>query len=679
MLPGTTLGDTVTVRVATFNIQNYDGSSPQFEAARDVLVRVGADVVCLQEMGNASEFADLAAVAGYPFFVLASANGDIDNNNDFAGVMSMHPFVSTATETSVSLSGDPNALDLTRNFIVATIDIPDATGDLSIAGNHWKAGFSDADEFRRSIESIRAMQTVEDLDSSLDAFLIVGDMNDDIADSPDDPSQFNSLPSGLPVSFELGNDISFPVINSVFNPLQSGTGSANLTVINALQLASQSSEPLDSTRPSSGRRLDYLWYSDAITLSGSEVYDSRDEGLGGGGLPKVDPPLPSGTSATASDHLLVFADLVLEAEPPPAGACCEQPGGICTDDVDEAACTAVGGFFYGPGTACDNLPGPPCEPAGACCQLGGVCVEHLGEVGCAGVGGFFYGVGTTCAGPLDPPCEPVSGGVIINEVLATHDGTDTKEFVELLGLPSSSLDGMALLVIEGQTASKGVIDDLIDLTGRVVGADGYFVIGDSGLSEPPPPLFDPPDLSAGASNIFENGSETFLLVEDLPGTVGLGDDVDADNDGVADPGFDIGTIVDSVGLVGGSGFPDFAIYYGAPALGPQASVFPAGAGRSPNGVDTDTVAEWQYLSRLLDGSDGDMPVTPGSTNPAVGGSGDFDGSGRIDLADFAAFQRCFTGADNGPPQPGCEAGDLDGDSDEDLTDLLLFESLLQGP
>ncbi|MHC4234821.1 MAG: endonuclease/exonuclease/phosphatase family protein, partial [Planctomycetota bacterium] len=227
MLPGTTLGDTVTVRVATFNIQNYDGSSPQFEAARDVLVRVGADVVCLQEMGNASEFADLAAVAGYPFFVLASANGDIDNNNDFAGVMSMHPFVSTATETSVSLSGDPNALDLTRNFIVATIDIPDATGDLSIAGNHWKAGFSDADEFRRSIESIRAMQTVEDLDSSLDAFLIVGDMNDDIADSPDDPSQFNSLPSGLPVSFELGNDISFPVINSVFNPLQSGTGSAN--------------------------------------------------------------------------------------------------------------------------------------------------------------------------------------------------------------------------------------------------------------------------------------------------------------------------------------------------------------------------------------------------------------------------------------------------------------------
>ena len=469
-------GQTVTVRVATFNIEHFNSSnSQQLNAARDILIRVGADVVCVQEMSSSVDFFILAGAAGYAFGVIAGTSGDVDtNDNDIAAVMSKHPFVNTSTHTSASLSGDGSARDLTRNFILATVDIPNVVGHLIITGNHWKAGNGDANEFRRSIESIRSLQVVAGLDSAVDAYLIVGDQNDDVSDSPDSPAQFNSLPSGLPVSFSLGNDISFPVANGVFLPLFGAGGSAHVNIVTALQLFSQSGEPLDSTRPASGRRLDYIWHSDALTLTGQEVYDSRDEGLGGGGLPKFGAPLPFATSADASDHLLVFAEYTMSA-PSGDGACCHS-GDLCVDDVDRLGCDARSGLFHGPGSTCAGPLDPACEPAGACCQPGGNCVDDLGAGGCVGVGGFYYGDGTTCAGPLDPVCESETTEAVINEVLASHDGTDDMEFIELFGPPLGVLDGLSVVIIEGQTASKGLIDRIIDLTGQQIGSDGYFVM-----------------------------------------------------------------------------------------------------------------------------------------------------------------------------------------------------------
>jgi len=664
--PAAFAGGGVTVRVATFNIQVFNGSDQnQYNAARDILLRVGPDVICLQEMANTSAFNSLAADAGYPYKVLASSAGDIDSGADWAGVMSKFPFVLTATRTAANLSGDPQALDLTRNFILVVVDVPGTAANLALTGNHWKAGTEDADEFRRSIESIRAMQVVAGYDSSVDAFFVVGDMNDDLNDGPDSPSQFNSLPGGLPGNFELGNDITFPVINSVFLPLLNASGPANLNVISVLQ-----KDGSDATRPASGRRLDYLWRSDVVTVLGSEVYDSADEGLPGG-LPKYGSPLPAGTSALASDHLLVFADVSLEPQVQPAGACCDD--GVCSDGVEQGICTAGGGHYYGDDTTCAGPLDPPCEATGACCQPGGFCTEEFGQTACENVGGVFYGQGTTCAGSLDPPCVPTQVDARMNEVLATRDGgADDMEFVELLGTPFGTLDGFSVLLIEGQTASKGSIDRIIPLDGHGMDADGYFVLGDSDGS-----LF--PDLVVGGSNIFENGSETFLLVRDLPGGVAVGQDVDADNDGLADPAFNLGTIVDAIGLVGGSGYPDYAVYYGAPEVGPQAGLFPAGAARIPNGVDTDTTAEWQYLSRVLDGSDGGVPITPGAANPNLGGNGDFDSSGRVDLRDAAAFQRCYSGPGGGPVSGSCQPGDLQGDDDVDHDDLILLMYFFQGP
>ncbi|HUU85888.1 MAG TPA: endonuclease/exonuclease/phosphatase family protein [Phycisphaerae bacterium] len=706
LLPVTALGEVVTVRVATFNIENFNSTSgPQFDAARDILLRVEADVVCVQEMGDATAFMTLATAAGYPDYrIIAYATGDIDTGTDWAGIMSKYPFVTpgTGTKTAAALSGDPSALDITRNFIVAVVNVPNADRHLTITGNHWKAGGTDADEFRRSIESIRAMQVVENLDSPMDAYVIVGDMNDDYFDGQDTPTQFFALPGGLPVSFNLGNDITFPVNNGVFKALIAGSGSSELTVIHTRQ-----KDGSDSTRWASGRWLDYIWRSDAIAVDGSEIYDSRDEGLPGG-LPKSGSPLPSGTSLDASDHLLVFADLSFEGSSTLTGACCDTngicqentdqadclaadgyfygagtdctgplnppcvstgacclPAGVCTNDTDPGDCATSSGIYYGNGSACDDPLDPPCESPGACCKPGGVCVDDVGTQGCLALGGLFYGVGTDCAGPLDPPCDPIPVTVIINEVLATHDGDDTAEFLELFGTPFGTLEGLTVLAIEGQGASKGRIDDLIDLDGYQLNYRGYFVMGDELVS---------PDLVVGTINIFEDGTQTFVLVEDIdPGLV-VGSFVDTDHDGNADviPG----TILDSVGLAG----PDYpasdAIYYGAPAVGPQAGAFPAGGARIPNGTDTDTAGDWVYLSMELGGADGDHPVTPGSANA---GDGDFDDNAIVDLLDFQVFQYCFTGPANGPPDSGCDAGDFDADDDIDADDFALFNGLFAGP
>ena len=52
--------------------------------------------------------------------------------------------------------------------------------------------------------------------------------------------------------------------------------------------------------------------------------------------------------------------------------------------------------------------------------------------------------------------------------------------------------------------------------------------------------------------------------------------------------------------------------------------------------------------------------------------GDFDGDGDVDIVDSSQFASCFTGADGGPVDPGCEVGDLDADGDIDCDDWDLF-------
>ena len=61
----------------------------------------------------------------------------------------------------------------------------------------------------------------------------------------------------------------------------------------------------------------------------------------------------------------------------------------------------------------------------------------------------------------------------------------------------------------------------------------------------------------------------------------------------------------------------------------------------------------------------------------AGQPGDTDGDGDVDLADFLAFSRCFTGAGRIYP-PECHSADLDGDTDIDLADLVVLQAAFTG-
>ena len=71
--------------------------------------------------------------------------------------------------------------------------------------------------------------------------------------------------------------------------------------------------------------------------------------------------------------------------------------------------------------------------------------------------------------------------VLINEVLASHTGTDDTEYVELYGDPGYSLTGLSLIVVEGDVGAAGTIDRRIDfLPFQTVGDNGFFLIGNCG-------------------------------------------------------------------------------------------------------------------------------------------------------------------------------------------------------
>lgn len=60
-------------------------------------------------------------------------------------------------------------------------------------------------------------------------------------------------------------------------------------------------------------------------------------------------------------------------------------------------------------------------------------------------------------------------------------------------------------------------------------------------------------------------------------------------------------------------------------------------------------------------------------------TGDYDHDGDADLADFAGFQRCFTGPSAGPLAGACVLCDLDLDEDIDPADFAAFALVLTGP
>ncbi len=301
------------LRVATWNTQSLGNQgSNEWNRTVDIINRIGADVVALQEIDTAAEAAlipTLAGATGYSDWAVSSISGTL--SGDFRGaVLSNYPILFSASHSAAQLSGDPNANDITRDIFEVHVQVPNAAERTAIFVLHLKAGSFNENKFRRAIEIHRLSQAISAYQSQypMGSWLVVGDLNEDLGDGPFGQT-FNAVPGGLPQTYSLGSDINFPVVYDPFNSLLA----MGALIADATQ---EDSTTLYATRPSSGRRLDYVIYANGALLGGDEVYNSvRDNGIDdtpiGNWLPKVGAPLPATASAQSSDHFAVFADLTV--------------------------------------------------------------------------------------------------------------------------------------------------------------------------------------------------------------------------------------------------------------------------------------------------------------------------------------------------------------------------------
>ncbi|MEE9393511.1 MAG: endonuclease/exonuclease/phosphatase family protein [Planctomycetota bacterium] len=333
------------VRFGTWNVEVLGTpGSTQWDRAISVLGRVGADVVAVQEIDSIADviaFPNFALTGGYPFSAVSATSGTLSGDL-YNGLMSIHPIVFSSSHSAASISGDSNANDITRDIFEAHVQIPNAADVLGVFVVHLKASSGGTNDFRRAVEIIRLKQVVDDFKAANPQapYIVCGDFNDDILDGGFGNS-FTSLPGGLPSSYDLGNDMSFPI---VYEPFQTFLSAGDI-ITAATQ---EDSTTIDATRIS-GRRLDYIIYGGGLAVSGDEVYNSaRDNGVDdtpiGNWLNKFGSPLPSSYSLDAADHYLVFADATVPSSNPIA---VQWPGS--GDDFVMETSVNAGVFATGPG------------------------------------------------------------------------------------------------------------------------------------------------------------------------------------------------------------------------------------------------------------------------------------------------------------------------------------------
>lgn len=323
LLAAASLAPAVEIRVATFNIGAYflnggveyslgDPGTPDHDNVRDVLDRIDADVVALQEIDTADvsgapdDLDALAASLGYPYLYVASVSGaaPLTAPLDFSlrvAFLSRYPFLS-----STAIRSPEGAREMTRLHPVVRVDVPGTMNDPLLISAHLKSGTAAADKFRRAVEMRRLVGHLGTLGlTNDDNFIILGDFNLSSTNAT-----YTTLPADLPASYDLGDDIVLPVSYST-NPL-SYFSSPGVTRLDPRQLNGSASTF------QSGSVIDLFLVSPAIAGRpfDTEIYNSTLDTSNGAGLPKAGSPLAAGTSAAASDHYALFADFELDSELP---------------------------------------------------------------------------------------------------------------------------------------------------------------------------------------------------------------------------------------------------------------------------------------------------------------------------------------------------------------------------
>ncbi len=346
----------------------------------------------------------------------------------------------------------------------------------------------------------------------------------------------------------------------------------------------------------------------------------------------------------------------------PQGSCCE-PDGSCRADVAEAQCDRLGGTWT-EGGVCPDAEGfvacltgpsgvdvrtPECamwdldgdaldidladfallqqltcagDPVGACCLPDGSC-EEISQWTCETFHGpgSFNGVGVACGAVSCSP-EP-AGTILINEIWADDPGTDDHEFIELFGPASMSLDGLSLIVVDGDTF--GATDSFqyrrvnleMDLTGYSTDAQGYFLIGTGPDITPDVNLDAVFGDNDGVADELQNGSQTYALVNstDIAYCTGIGaPDASCNTSGMqlTQASYDAITAGAIDTIASRIGDYDHFYFYAPLVQDDGFYVFDYGQ-RIPNGTDNNVAGDWETVfgNELGDPSD---PSTPGSAN-----------------------------------------------------------------
>jgi hypothetical protein len=246
------------------------------------------------------------------------------------------------------------------------------------------------------------------------------------------------------------------------------------------------------------------------------------------------------------------------------------------------------------------------------------------------MGKHLFGL-LTAACLLFALAAPADAQVFINEIMANPPGSDNGfEFIELRSTtPSLSLSGLHLLIIEGDGANAGIIDQALNLGALSTGTNGLFLWRDSSTVLVPPP--SPATFVHVADFVpdIENGAQTYLIVQSFTGSVG--DDLDTNNDGILDS-TPWAAVIDAIGVresgTGGTvygahlGFADFPnTLLFTPDLifrvsGTNAWVGADVNGTSPGPYDFDPAELVDIFGNPLSLSEFDITTaTPGSANP----------------------------------------------------------------
>ncbi len=214
------------------------------------------------------------------------------------------------------------------------------------------------------------------------------------------------------------------------------------------------------------------------------------------------------------------------------------------------ACTACG-----PGGAnCHTVHSTPgCVDTTCCtavCVVDPICCTAAWDQTCVNQ------ARTSCLTAGTPPV------LSFNEIRADEpSNTDPNEYIEIKGVPGTSLNGVSIVVVGDGLSLNGNIEAIISLNGVSIPKDGICLIAESTFTLATP--------DAVRSMNLENGdSVTYFLVWNFTGL--LNTDIDANDDCTLDSTPWDATI-DSLGVISGDG----RCVYSASTVGPAYAGFPA--------------------------------------------------------------------------------------------------------